>query len=290
MTMKWAFRILYTALLLALPAMALANYTATQGAGTTFGSVLVGGATHYMTMLICDFTTASQCASVTGANALKVDGSAITQPVSIGSSVAVTNAGTFATQLTGATNNINNVTGTVSLPTGAATSALQATNTATTAHTCAVAGYSELGCLGQIDDDVKGPVAAGTARIGYTSDDPCTQVTKTNAAIATAVGTTQLVAPSGSTQVYVCSLSLISAATATVNLVGGTGATCTTGTPVAALGSTTAANGMSLAANGGLTFGNGGATVVRTTTAGHGLCLIQSGTTALAGNITYVQQ
>lgn len=44
-----------------------------------------------------------------------------------GSGGAVTNAGTFAVQLTGATNNINNVSGTVSLPTGAATSANQTT-------------------------------------------------------------------------------------------------------------------------------------------------------------------
>lgn len=44
-----------------------------------------------------------------------------------GSGGAVTNAGTFAVQLTGATNNINNIAGTVSLPTGAATSALQTT-------------------------------------------------------------------------------------------------------------------------------------------------------------------
>lgn len=133
-------------------------------------------------------------------------------------------------------------------------------------------------------------IPSGTARIGYVSDDPCSQLTKTNINIATASGTLQLVAPSGSTQVYVCSFSLISSAAAVINLVGGTGATCITGTPVAAIGSTTAANGMSLAANGGLTFGNGGATVARTTTAGHGLCLIQSGTTAVAGNITYVQQ
>lgn len=168
------------------------------------------------------------------------------------------------------------------LSTGAATSANQSTeitalqaiqaSSATTATNTAAA------------------VPAGTFRIGYTSDDPCTQLTKTNFAIATSAGTLQLVAPSGSTQVYICSFSLISAATAVVNLVGGTGATCTTGTPVAALGSTTAANGASLAANGGLTFGNGGATALRTTTAGHGLCLIQSGTTALAGNITFVQQ
>jgi hypothetical protein len=40
---------------------------------------------------------------------------------------AVTNAGTFAVQLTGATNNINNISGTVALPTGASTAANQTT-------------------------------------------------------------------------------------------------------------------------------------------------------------------
>lgn len=38
---------------------------------------------------------------------------------------------------------------------GLATSANQATNSATTAHTCSTGGFSELGCLGQIDDDLK---------------------------------------------------------------------------------------------------------------------------------------
>lgn len=49
---------------------------------------------------------------------------------------------------------------------GAATAANQATNAATTAHTCAITGFSELGCLGQIDDDIKGSIAAGTNTIG----------------------------------------------------------------------------------------------------------------------------
>ena len=131
-----------------------------------------------------------------------------------------------------------------------------------------------------------------TNRVGSLAGqpDPCFATAKTNVAIATSSGTFQAVAPSGSTQVYVCSFSVIAGTAAVVNLVGGTGATCTTGTPLAAMGSTTPSGGMSLAANGGLTFGNGGSTVTRTTTAGHGLCLIQSGTSALAGNITYVQQ
>ena len=51
-------------------------------------------------------------------------------------------------------------------PTSRLLSANQATNTATTAHTCSVAGFSELGCLGQIDDDIKGPIPAGTNAIG----------------------------------------------------------------------------------------------------------------------------
>lgn len=209
------------------------------------------------------------------------------------------------------------------LPTGAATSALQTTgNTslatiATNSGTQATAANQSTGntSLASIVTNTTGiataanqtaantslatiatntgaaiPTQAVTVPIGGVTNDPCQYATKTNAAIATSSGTVQLVAPSGSTQVYVCSFSLIAASTAVVNLVGGTGATCTTGTPVASVGSTTAGNGMSLAANGGLTFGNGGATATRTTTAGHGLCLIQSGTTALAGNITYVQQ
>jgi hypothetical protein len=45
----------------------LANYTATQGAGTTFGSVVIGGV-HFFSNLVCDFTTANQCAAVKAAS------------------------------------------------------------------------------------------------------------------------------------------------------------------------------------------------------------------------------
>jgi hypothetical protein len=99
--------------------------------------------------------------SLTTAGALRIDGSGATQPVSgtfwqatqpvsgtfwqttqpvslvsttITGTVAVTqstspwvvsNGGAFAVQLTGATNNINNISGAISLPTGAATAAKQ---------------------------------------------------------------------------------------------------------------------------------------------------------------------
>lgn len=149
---------------------------------------------------------------------------------------------------------------------------------------------SVIALLKAIVNGINAAIPAGTFRIGYTSDDLCTQLTKTNFTFSTTSGTVQIVAPSGSTQVYICSLVAFADTAVKLNAVGGTGATCTTGTPVAALGSTTAANGMSVPATGGMTFGNGGATAFRTTTAGHGMCLIQSGTTLLAGGGTYVQQ
>lgn len=62
-------------------ALAYGNYTMTQGAGTTFGSTIVGGI-HYVQMFVCDLTTPGQCAAVSAAGAVKVDGSAVTQPIS----------------------------------------------------------------------------------------------------------------------------------------------------------------------------------------------------------------
>ena len=47
--------------------LALANYTATQGSGTTFGSIIVS-AVHYAQQLVCDPVTPSNCAAVKAAN------------------------------------------------------------------------------------------------------------------------------------------------------------------------------------------------------------------------------
>src|SRR6266403_3242069 len=60
---------------------ALANYTMTQGAGISFGSIVVASV-HYAQQLVCDSVTPAQCVSVSAAGAAKVDGSAVTQPVS----------------------------------------------------------------------------------------------------------------------------------------------------------------------------------------------------------------
>ena len=59
---------------------ALANYNATQGSGTAFGSIVVS-AVHYAQMLLCDPTTPAQCVAVSAGGAAKVDNSAVTQPI-----------------------------------------------------------------------------------------------------------------------------------------------------------------------------------------------------------------
>lgn len=70
--------------------LVLANYAVTQGSGTNFGSVVVSSV-HYAQQMLCDLTTPSQCAAVSAAGAVKVDGSAVTQPVS---GTVTANAGT----------------------------------------------------------------------------------------------------------------------------------------------------------------------------------------------------
>lgn len=161
------------------------------------------------------------------------------------------------------------------LPALAATSTLQTTgNTALTT----------------INTTLGSPMQQTGGTVAVTTSDPCTSAAKTNVAIATSSGNTQLVAGSASKKVYVCSYHVLAATAAVVSLIEGTGAACTTANEAAVWGSTTAASGESYAANGGMAYGNGAGTVGVTATAANGICLLQSGTAALAGNLTYVQQ
>ncbi len=136
---------------------------------------------------------------------------------------------------------------------------------------------------------VTGSVPVGANVIGFISNDPCSQAAKTNVPVSvqTAISV-QLVALSGSTKIYVCSLGLIGSTATVFSITGGTGTACAT-SAVAIMGTATATNGISLTANGGLTLGNGFGTVA-VTGAGSELCLIQSGSGNISGNLTIVQQ
>ena len=101
-------------------------------------------------------------------NALLVDGSAVTQPVSLASvpSHAVTNAGTFAVQAAqSGTWNVTNVSGTVSLPTGAATAAKQpalGTAGSASADVISVQGVASMTALKVDGSAVTQPVSASS--------------------------------------------------------------------------------------------------------------------------------
>jgi hypothetical protein len=118
--------------------------------------------------------------------------------------------------------------------------------------------------------------------------DPCFASTKSNFAISTATGTTQLVAGVSAKKIYVCSSLVVSGGVAAVSFIEGTNSSCASAAAV--VGSTTAANGIPLVANAGWQMGAGIGTVAQTTTAANYLCLFQSSTAQLSGNITYVQQ
>jgi hypothetical protein len=92
--------------------------------------------------------------------------------------------------------------------------------TITTAHGCLIAGYTIIGCLGQIDDDVKGPIAAGTNTIGTTGSlpYPVGAVPITASATGTTAATTATLAGTTGKTTYVCGYSIRANATANTNV------------------------------------------------------------------------
>lgn len=165
---------------------------------------------------------------------------------------------------------------------------------ATDNGTCTVAQLIKRGnqTLTLINAGVGASVPAGTFRIGYTSDDPCTQLIKTNVPISmTGTTTVKLVSLSGGKKIYICALNLRASAATVWSIADGTKVTteCDT-TAEAVIGAAIATHGLSEIANGGNTYGSGNGTVALTNTVSHDLCLFQSGAGDLSGNITYVQQ
>ena len=238
--------------------------------------VVTDGSGHFVGMgSVCDGTAAAQCAAVKAAStAAAATDPALVVAISPNNTIAATQSGTW---------NVTNISGAVSLPTGAATSTNQST---------------EISSLATIATNTGAPLPVCSASpcttiVGLTSNDPCAGATKTNVTINTASGTTALVTGVSAKKVYVCSLSLIVPSAVSVSLSEGSGTTCGTSNQAGVIGvatNGTAANGMALPANGGLTFGNGSGTVAVTATAADYLCLFQSGTAQIAGNLTFVQQ
>jgi len=103
--------------------------------------------------------------------------------------------------------------------------------------------------------------------------------------IATTTTTLAITGVSGR-HVYICGISLVTAAANNVALISGTGATCGTST-AGITGGTTAASGYNFADNGGITQGSGLGAINRTETAGDSVCIVTSAATQLSGAISY---
>jgi hypothetical protein len=292
--MKRQIGIFAAILLVALGVRAYGDYAATSGSGLTVFSFTC------FTSKVCTTATLVNSAGAeagvaavplqvslanTAANgtAVKVDNSGVTQPVS-GTVTARLNDGSGTSIVSGTYG--TTPTGAASVPVNAFVTNTNA-NLATNADSVAAVAANAAGAGSPVN-------SAGYCWNGSTWDrckanaDPCSYAAKTNLPISfQTTSITQQIALSGSTKIYVCSLSLIASAATVFSITGGTGTNC--GTPAALIGTTSATHGLSLAANGGMTLGNGAGTVA-VTGAGSELCLVQSGSGDLVGNLTYVQQ
>jgi hypothetical protein len=168
-------------------------------------------------------------------NGLKVDGSAVTQPVSAAS---------------------------LPLPTGAATAANQT---------------SWQGVTGS-------SVPANAAYVGAVSGGNLTGIIQANASVPiniSAAATTQLVAASGSTKIYVTSYGVIAAGTGNITFEYGAGTNCGTGT-------TALTGALNLTAQAGVTQGSGLGPIL-VAPAGNALCALTTAAVQMSGSVAYTQ-
>jgi hypothetical protein len=263
--------------------------------------------------------------SLTTAGALRVDGSATTQPVS-GTVTANAGTGTFSVSGTvtsniGTTNGLaldatltggtlkaepydgTNVIGTSTHPvrtdpTGTTTQPVSGTVTAnagTGSFTVAQATAANLQATvtGTVTANAgTGTMSVNQAQVGGTAvvADPCRANTKSYVSISQ-TGNTQLVTGTSGKKIYICSIHVVTVTAQDVALVEGTGSTCGSGTAgVQGFGGSTAATGWNFAANGGIAYGNGGYSLGAEGTATDNLCLFNSGSGQVSGGLSYVVQ
>jgi hypothetical protein len=122
------------------------------------------------------------------------------------------------------------------------------------------------------------------------ASDPCSRLAKTVIVINIASATTTELTPSlagASNNYYVCSLTLVAAATQAFALTDDDSDNCGSVTSGMA-GGTTAATGFNFAANGGMTFGNGMGTIFKTNGTNRVICGVTSTTGQLSGTMTVV--
>lgn len=267
--------------------LAVADYAVTQGSGTNFGSIVVSSV-HYAQQLICDSVTPANCAKVQAGNAAAVADKAVTvTDPNVLAAVQAAIPSQSPTVPVGGVGICDSANGTTNPCTTAVT--VKAASTPAVATDKAIVVDQRPGTATIAGSAPGTQTAPSSNYVAVNSGDPCFGAAKTTAAFSTSsAGPVSIVALSGSTKVYICSITAINDTAIKLSFIDGTGGSCASAQH-AIWGSTTAASGMSLAATGGFTSGNGGGTV-GVTAAASAFCLLQSGTSLVAGSITYVQQ
>lgn len=274
------------------------NYSATAGSGLTFGSKLVA-AVQYPQGLICDPTTPSQCIAVSSSGFITVN-------LASGSTIAATQSGTWNVGLSSGSNTIGAISNTTFAATQSGTWTVQPGNTANTTpwiftpyqggsvlsatnglYTNILQGNAALSSGNPLPVTAENANANGQAAMAASSPIVIASnqsVSNANASVAINVSTattTQLVALSGTTKIYVTAWDVIAAGTGNVTLEYGTGTACATGTTVLT-------GAYNLVAQAGISKGDGSAPVL-VVPSGNALCILTSAAVQMSGSLTYQQ-
>lgn len=286
--------------------------------------------TQRVTIATNDVVPASQSGTWTvqpgntaNTTAWKVDGSAVTQPVSGTVTANIGTSGSLALDATLSATQPRNITqfggtaistgagagglgiprvtvsndSTVILGTGAATigalSANQSINAAQFGGSAVVTGTGAGGAgIPRVTVSNDSSLAANQSvnqnQVGGVAvfAERCQREEKTYVTINQTAGT-QLATGVAAERIYICSINVVSATAQNIAVVSGTGTVCATGI-AGVIGGSTAATGWNLAANGGVVHGNGAAAVANTKVNADNLCLLQSGAGQVSGSLAYV--
>lgn len=262
-------------------AIAADNYAATAGSGLTFGAKDAAGVL-YSRFIGCDNTTVSQCWTVAASGADAVSNT--TTQLTSGAFGYFYNGTTWDRMRGDTTNglwvNVKNTLTAVTPGDGITTTIYG------TAPASPVIGVPLL-WNGTTYDRQKSAGATGIAAVATL--DPCQSATVNSTPINISTATTTRIATeSASVKIYICHLSIVTAAANNVALIEGTGASCAGGTPAGMAGGTSAASGWNFSANGGISLGMGGYSINQTANQAYSVCLVTSAATQLSGVMKWV--
>ena len=134
-------------------------------------------------------------------------------------------------------------------------------------------------------------LGAGTARVGYTSDDACNNAnTKTFTAVNVVTATNVIIAGVSAKNKYICAIFLYPAGTTNIAVYQATTGTSCATAQTAIFGGTTTATGFIATAQAGFVVGTGNASVAKTTTVNTDICVTTSAAIQVSGVVVTADQ